>query len=416
MTARRMFVAPAPLVLTIIDVAAHMGRVEPDRRRSGFRQPRTSKLHRFVFSLIVAALLAPASPLHAQVTTGTLVGLLHDTSAAVVPGATVVATNEGTGVARQTVTDVNGEFVLSALPAGPYTVKVELTGFKTLQQKGVELGAGQTVRQTFTLELGGLEETLTVAGQTAPVETSTSLQAQRHGWAQVRELPVNRRNLTNLMSLTPGVSTSGAGDVQMNGVAAGGTGVTVDGTEANSNPEARSLAQYGGQNQISVMSLDSIAEVQIVKGVLPAEYGGVAGGQINVISRSGTNSFHGSSFYSGQNAKFNARAFFSSSAKPVGTFHQYGGTLGGPVIRNRAFFFGTYEGYHENVQVNLTTTVPYQAVRDELLRALPFPETKIVLDVLNLPTEPIVSTAGVVDPRVGRWRGLGTRKRTENHV
>ena len=135
-----------------------------------------------------------------------------------------------------------------------------------------------------------------------------------------------------------------------------------------------------------------------------------------MISRSGTNSFHGSSFYSGQNAKFNARSFFSSSAKPVGSFNQYGGTLGGPIIRNRAFFFGTYEGYHENVQINLTTTVPYQAVRDELLSALPFPETKIVFDVLNLPTEPIVSTSGVVDPRVGRWRGLGTRKRTENHV
>ena len=102
--------------------------------------------------------------------------------------------------------------------------------------------------------------------------------------------------------------------VQMNGVAAGGTGSTVDGTEANSNPEARSLAQYGGQNQISVMSLDSISEVQIVKGVLPAEYGGVAGGQINVISRSGTNDFHGSAFYSGQNEKWNARNFFSTAA------------------------------------------------------------------------------------------------------
>src|SRR3989454_10607039 len=98
------------------------------------------------------------------------------------------------------------------------------------------------------------------------------------------------------MSLTPGVSTSGAGDVQMNGVAAGGTGVTVDGTEANSNPEARSLSQYGGQNQIDVMSIEAVQEVQIVKGVLPAEYGGVTGGQVNMISRSGTNAFHGSAF------------------------------------------------------------------------------------------------------------------------
>src|SRR5262245_56057993 len=414
MTARRMFVAPAPLVLTIIEVAAHMGRVEPDRQRSRFRQPRTSKVHRFVFSLMAAALLAPAWPLHAQVTTGTLVGLLHDTSAAVVPGATVVATNEGTGVARQTVTDVNGEFVLSALPAGSYTVRIELTGFKILQQKGVELGAGQTVRQTFTLQLGALEETVTVAGQSPLIETSASLQADRLGTQEVRELPVSRRNITNLMSLTPGVSTSGAGDVQMNGVAAGGTGVTVDGTEANSNPEARSLAQYGGQNQISVMSLDSIAEVQIVKGVLPAEYGGVAGGQVNVISRSGTNTFHGSAFYSGQNEKFNARAFYSSAQQPVGTFHQYGGTLGGPILRNKAFFFAAYEGYDENVQLNLSMTVPYPQIREEILRALPFPETRTVLEVLPLPTEPIVSSQGVVDPRIGRWRGLGTRKRTEN--
>ena len=101
----------------------------------------------------------------------------------------------------------------------------------------------------------------------------------------------------------------------MNGVASGGTGITVDGTEANSNPEGRSLTQYGSENQISVMSLDSIAEVQIVKGVLPAEYGGVAGGQINVISRSGTNIFHGSAFYSGQNEELErARLFLHSPA------------------------------------------------------------------------------------------------------
>jgi hypothetical protein len=218
------------------------------------------------------------------------------------------------------------------------------------------------------------------------------------------------------MSLTAGVNVSGDGMVQMNGVAAGGTGLTVDGTEANSNPEARSLSQYGGQNQISVMSLDSVAEVQIVKGVLPAEYGGVVGGQINVISRSGTNVFHGSAFYSGQNEKWNARSFFSTSQRPVGTFNQYGGTLGGPVLRNRAFFFATYEGYQEEVQRNLSETVPYQFVRDELLQALPFPETKIVLDILPLPTEPIVSSSGVVNPQVGRWRGLGTRKRSENHI
>src|SRR5262249_46166048 len=156
-------------------------------------------------------------------------------SGAIVPGATVVATHEGTGVAREAVTDVNGEFVLSALPAGTYTIKIELTGFKALENKGLELNAGQTVRRSVSLEVGAPEETVTVAGQSPLVDTSASLQADNLGSREVRELPVNRRNLTNLMSLTPGVSTSGAGDVQMNGVAGGGTGVTVDGTEANSN-------------------------------------------------------------------------------------------------------------------------------------------------------------------------------------
>ena len=212
-------------------------------------------------------------------------------------------------------------------------VKVELTGFKALQNRGMQLGAGQTVRQAFTLEVGAMAETITVAGEAPLIETAASVQSDTLGSQEVRELPVSRRNLTNLMSLTTGVSTSGDGMVQMNGVAAGGTGITVDGTEANSNPEARSMSQYGGQNQISVMSLDSVSEVQIVKGVLPAEYGGVAGGQINVISRSGTNNFHGSMFYSGQNEKWNARNFFSTAQQPVGTFNQYGGTLGGPVLR-----------------------------------------------------------------------------------
>ena len=232
-------------------------------------------------------------------------------------------------------------------------MKIELTGFKTMENHGMQLGAGQTVRQTFALEVGALAETVTVAAETPLVEASASLQADSLGSQEVRELPVNRRNLTNLMSLTPGVSTSGAGDVQMNGVAAGGTGVTVDGTEANSNPEARSLAQHGGQNQISVMSLDSIAEVQIVKGVLPAEYGGVAGGQINVISRSGTNTFHGSAFYSGQNEKFNARNFFSSAQQPVGTFHQYGARSAGPCFATERSSSPPTRGYDENVQQNL---------------------------------------------------------------
>jgi outer membrane receptor protein involved in Fe transport len=372
---------------------------------------------RVLIVFVVAAFWsAMTAGLHAQVTTATLLGAVRDTSGAVIPGATVIATHQGTGVTREAVTDERGEFVLTALATGPYAVRIALPGFKTYTNEGMALGAGQTVRQTFTLEVGTVEETVLVAGEAPLVESAASLQAETLGSQEVRELPVNRRNLTNLLSLAPGVSTSGSGDVQMNGVAGGGTGVTVDGTEANSNPEERSMSHYGGQNQISVMSLDSIAEVQVVKGVLPAEYGGVAGGQVNVISRSGTNSFSGSAFYNFQSPALNARSFFSTTPKGTGSFNQYGGTLGGPILRSKLFFFTTYEGYREKVELNLMGNVPNQSTRNALLAALPFPETKIALDTLPLPTEAIVSAAGVVDPLRGRYRGLHTRERTENHI
>src|SRR6266550_841417 len=302
-----------------------------------------------LFLIAAAFILSPVASLHAQVTTATLIGLVRDSSGSVLPGATVVATNEGTGVARETVSDTNGEFVLTALPNGPYTVKIDMTGFKSYLSKGLQLGAGQTVRQNFSLELGTVAETITVTGQAPVVETSSSTQFNQLGSQEVRELPINRRNVTNLLALAPGVTTSGSGSVQMNGVAAGGTGVTVDGTEANSNPEARSLSQYGGQNQIDVMSIEAVQEVQIVKGVLPAEYGGVTGGQVNMISRSGTNKFHGSSFENYQGDRFFARDPFlpNTVAKPKTSFNQYGGSFGGPVIKNKVFFFSTYEGYHE---------------------------------------------------------------------
>ena len=234
-------------------------------------------MYRHRVLLLMVSLLFVSTFAHAQVTTATLVGLVRDNSGAVIPGASVLATHEGTGVARESVSDANGEFVLAALPNGTYTLRIELTGFKTISQRGIELGAGQTVRQTFQLEVGAMSETVTVTGDAPLVQTAMSLQADSLGSQEVRELPVNRRNIQNLIGLTAGVvitgtgAAGGSGGVQMNGVASGGTGVTVDGTEANSNPEGRSLTQYGSENQISVMSLDSIAEVQIVKGVLPAD-------------------------------------------------------------------------------------------------------------------------------------------------
>ena len=137
-----------------------------------------------------------------------------------------------------------------------------------------------------------------------------------------------------------------------------------------------------------------------------------------MISRSGTNVFRGSVFENNQSDKFFARDPFlpNTVAKPKTKFNQYGGSLGGPLLKNKAFFFTTYEGYHENAGVSLTLTVPNEATKQALLAALPYPETKLVMDTEPAPTEPIVASNGTVDPSFGRYRGTGQRIRRENHV
>jgi hypothetical protein len=369
------------------------------------------------YSTVLAALvLGSAFELIAQVTTATIYGVVSDTSGAVLPGANVTVTNQGTNLARQIVSDERGEFALPALPAGRYTVKIELANFKTLTNQGLELGAGQTVRQTFALELGQVTENITVADTAALVETASAAQKESLASQQVTELPLSRRNLISLVTLAPGVADAsvglaGNGNIRLNGVAEGGSTITVDGTNAVANPETRGMGQYGGQSQISIMSVDAVAEVQVIKGILPAEYGGVVGGQINFLSRSGTNQIHGSAVENYQNEAFFARDTFlpSTSAKPEDRFNQFGASVGGPIVRNRAFFFGTYEGYRENAGVIVTGTVPTQALKDQIQAALPFPETKIALAPLPTPNQ-------AINANVGQYTAAKAQTRHENHL
>ena len=353
-----------------------------------------------------------AAQTFAQVTTATLYGIVRDPSGSMLPGAAVTMTHEGTGAVRTTMTDSAGEFALTALPIGTYTLKIELQGFKTHVHQGIQLGSGQISRQSFQLDLGALSENVTVAGVSPLVKTASSEQMETLGTVQVAELPLSRRNITGLLRLAPGVDpTGGHRGVRFNGVGKNGAGITVDGTDANSNPEGRGISQYGGENYIDIMSIEAVQEVQLVKGVMPAEYGGVVGGQVNLISKSGSNVFHGSLFENYQGEKLNARDIFlpATTAKPRVRFNQFGASLGGPIVRRKAFFFGTYEGYREAAFARVQGTVPTAALRAQVLAALPFPETKIVLDTLPLPTE-------FRNDDVGFFVGARDRQRRENHV
>ena len=350
----------------------------------------------------------------AQVTTATLNGLVLDSTEAVAPGANVTATNQGTGAVREIVTDARGEFTLPALTAGRYTIKVGLSGFKSYINDGLDLSAGQVARLNVTLEVGQVSESITVSENAPLVQTETSAQKEVLGTTEIRALPLARRNVTNLLTLSTGVTEAstglaGGGNIRLNGVAEGGTLVTVDGTDATANNETRGLNSYGAQNQISVMSIEAVAEVQVNKGILPSEYGGSAGGQINMITRSGTNTFHGSLFENWQNDKLLARDPFLpiAQAKPAVRFNQFGGSFGGPIVKNKVFFFTTYEGYRETFGLSQNGVVPTQQLRDRILLALPNPETKIVMDTLPQPNE-------AIDANYGRFRNAKPRTRRDD--
>ncbi|RPI51135.1 MAG: TonB-dependent receptor, partial [Acidobacteria bacterium] len=260
----------------------------------------TTLPRRLVIGLVFAAIPFLVLNARAQVLEATLYGVVQDTSGAILPGVTVTVTHQGTTLTRETVSDARGEFALPALPPGAYMIKIELSGFKTYENRGLTLSAGQTVRQTFALEVGALAETVTVAESAPLIETATTAQVQSLG-EEVREIPVSRRNLQNVVLLGSGISSSdgavgGGRAFRVNGVGDGGSAITVDGSSAQTNPENRGFGNYGGQNQIEILSVEAVAEVQVAKGVLPAEYGGSIGGQVNMITRSGTNQFHGSLF------------------------------------------------------------------------------------------------------------------------
>lgn len=350
--------------------------------------------------LALSFLFLAAADTRAQITTATLYGVVRDDTGGILPGVTVTVIHEGTTLTRTTVADERGEFALVALPAGGYGIKIELAGFKTYTSQGLALSAGQTVRQTYTLEVGALAETVMVVEHTPLIQTASTAQVQTIG-AEVTEIPVSRRNLQNVVLLSSGVSSTdnavgGGRAFRVNGVGDGGSAITVDGSSAQTNPENRGFGNYGGQNQIEILSVESVAEVQVVKGVLAAEYGGSIGGQVNMITRSGTNQFHGSLLENFQSDAFSSRDPFlpSTTPKPEIKFNQFGGSLGGPILRNRVLFFSTYEGYRETAGRTVSDNVATQATRDRILAALPYPETRLVLDNMPLPNQPINDVVG----------------------
>ncbi len=306
--------------------------------------------------LIFFALLVPllvvlgAAPAMAQY--GQIEGLVKDQTGGVLPGATVTATNEETGVTRSAVTGESGSYRLPGLPPGVYTVTAEMSGFQTRSYTGIILTIQQTVIQQFDLDVAQLSETITVTGESPVIDTKRSDVSTSVSEDQIQDLPVASRRWVDLAMLTPGVSQDAIrgfyyrGNVNMG---AGGryysNGFIVDGVN-------NTWAEMGEARQNFPM--DSIGEFQVTTSNFKAEYGLATGGVMTVVSKSGTNNIHGSAFLFFRDDSLNSKSYFESE-KPPYNRQQFGGSLGGPIVKDKAHYFVSYERTTEDVFFTVNT-------------------------------------------------------------
>jgi hypothetical protein len=298
--------------------------------------------------LVLLAILALAVPAAAQLPTSSVRGTVADAQSAILPGATVTATHVQTGLARTTVTNPSGEYRLAGLPSGLYEIVVELSGFQK-QTRKVELLLNQEAEIGFTLGIQAQVENVTVVAETPMVDTTKSEVSRTWKEEQIRDLPLPGRNFLNLMLNAPGVTTGGTG--------ASGFGAAVNGQRTR---QINFLIDGSDNNDASVTGTrspviqDAVGEFRIVTTLFPAELGRNTGAVAIASTKTGTNAFHGTAYEFYENAeKLNARTNIETAAnatnpavfKDPGKLRRdtYGGTIGGPIERNKMFFFGAYQ-------------------------------------------------------------------------
>ena len=321
------------------------------------------KIPRYIRIVSAAAFLAAACL--AQTQTARLVGTVHDKTGAVVPNAKVTAVNAGTKAKTEATSNANGDYVLPALQPGTYSLTVEASGFRKGVVDGIELDAAANVSQGITLEVGQLTETIEVTANTINVQTTESQIANSVTIKDIETLPQLARTPITLAVFQPGVqifptangSSSGAdySFAHVNGLRGGSNNNSLDGIDVND-----SVAPRIGLS-LTANNTDSVEEARIVTDGGKAEYGRSAGGQVQLVTRAGTNQLHGNGFDYLRNRDLNANDFFDNAAGvpiPVLIQNTFGGSVGGPIKHNKIFFFGNYQGIRTHAQGAQNTAVP----------------------------------------------------------
>lgn len=328
-----------------------------------------------VVFLLFASMLAAVPPASAQFDTAAVVGTVKDNTGAVVPGATVTLTNLDTGIAVTRVSDGLGNFEFVTVRAGRYKVTAELQGFSIALADDVQVTVGARQRVELQLTPGSLTETVEVVGAATQLETDSSQRGHVVTGEQAVELPLNGREYSALALASPGVrlsalntgsaSTVREGSFNVNGLRSTFNNFLLDGIDNN----AYGTSNQGFSNQVMQPSPDAIAEFKVVTNNSSAEYGRSGGATINVAYRSGTNHWRGAGWEFYRDTSLNATGFFKpvTGEKPPLSRDQFGFTLGGPIVRNRAFFFTDYEGFRQTRKNVSFQTIPTPAQRQGIL-------------------------------------------------
>jgi len=307
-----------------------------------------------------------------QATSSTISGIVRDSSQAVVAGAAITVMNTGTGISRTSQSDAAGRYRVGELQPGTYQVSVTITGFATETRKGIALQVGQEQTLNFALQVGTVEQQVEVTGAAPLVETATAAVASNVSQEQLRELPLNGRSFTDLITLQPGAvapsnavltgpggaSLSNGPQLSVSGARPDANAFMIDGTDMN--PTSNATPGSAARVQLGV---DTIREYQVITSNAKAEYGRNAGGFINAVSRSGTNEWHGSAFEFLRNSTLDARDFFDGNSTPPFKRNQFGATLGGPIKKDKTFVFLGYEGLRQRLSQTFVWTVPTPEAR-----------------------------------------------------
>jgi hypothetical protein len=311
-----------------------------------------------------------ASTAHAQTFRGSIQGTVTDTAGAVIPGAHVKVFSPGTGLSRTVTTNDQGAYVASELPLGSYSITIDMQGFRTTTLNGIPVSVGSPARADAKLSAGSVEENVQVTADVPLVETSDNNSGGTIDAEMASELPINGGDYTKLLELVPGASSDPVGSTEsagsyglfsLNGNRGRSNNYLLDGTDMNDGyrnlPSVNQAGVWGCPS--TILPVDALAEIPVT-GNPEAEFGRSSGATVNIVTKSGTNNFHGSAFEFFRNDSLSARNYFNTTAQPKNSFtnHQFGGAVGGPIVRDKTFFYAAYEGQRENGGLPQLGTVP----------------------------------------------------------